>query len=250
MSVLFCDVVGSTALGESTDPEALRALLARYFEAMKGIVERHGGSVEKFIGDAVMAVFGVPVVHEDDALRACRAAVEMREAFAGLGIEGRIGVCTGEVVTGTEERLATGDALNVAARLQQAAQPGEVLIAETTVALAGDAVDVEPVEPLAAEGEEGAGVALPAARGAGRVERRHDATFVGRERELALLGEAWGRALRRTGRCELVTIVGDAGIGKSRLAAEALDSIGRAGRSRPLPSVRGRDHLLAGGGGR
>ena len=147
VSVLFCDVVGSTALGESTDPEALRALLARYFERMKAIVERHGGSVEKFIGDAVMAVFGVPPVHEDDALRACRAAVEMREAFAGLGIEGRIGVSTGEVVTGTEERLATGDAVNVAARLQQAAQPGEVLIAEATRALVGDAVDVEPVEP-------------------------------------------------------------------------------------------------------
>ena len=88
MTVLFCDVVGSTALGESTDPEALRALLARYFERMKGIVESHGGSVEKFIGDAVMAVFGVPVVHEDDALRACRAAVEMREAFAGAGDRG------------------------------------------------------------------------------------------------------------------------------------------------------------------
>ena len=151
--MLFCDVVGSTALGESTDPEALRALLARYFERMRAIVERHGGSVEKFIGDAVMAVFGVPVVHEDDALRACRAAVEMREAFAGLGIEGRIGVSTGEVVTGTEERLATGDALNVAARLQQAALPGEVLIAEATRALVGDAVDVEPVEPLALKGK-------------------------------------------------------------------------------------------------
>ena len=175
MSVLFCDVVGSTALGESTDPEALRALLARYFERMRGIVERHGGSVEKFIGDAVMAVFGVPVVHEDDALRACRAAVEMREAFAGLGIEGRIGVSTGEVVTGTEERLATGDALNVAARLQQAAAPGEVLIAEATRALAGDAVDVEPVEPLVVEGEERAGAGVPAARRArgGRAAARH-----------------------------------------------------------------------------
>ena len=122
--MLFCDVVGSTTLAESMDPEALRALLARYFERMSGVVERHGGSVEKFIGDAVMAVFGVPVVHEDDALRACRAAVEMREAFGGLGVEGRIGVSTGEVVAGTVERLATGDALNVAARLQQAAQPG------------------------------------------------------------------------------------------------------------------------------
>ena len=114
VTVLFCDIAGSTALGESTDPEALRALLARYFERMKAIVEAHGGSVEKFIGDAVMAVFGVPAVHEDDALRACRAAVEMREALPELGIRGRIGVSTGEVVTGTEERLATGDAVNVA----------------------------------------------------------------------------------------------------------------------------------------
>ena len=151
--MLFCDLVGSTALGESTDPEALRALLARYFERMKSIVEEHGGSVEKFIGDAVMAVFGVPAVHEDDALRACRAAVQMREAFPGLGIEGRIGVSTGEVVTGTEERLATGDALNVAARLQQAAQPGEVLLAEATLALVREAVDVEPLEPLLAKGK-------------------------------------------------------------------------------------------------
>ncbi len=100
VTVLFCDVVGSTALGESVDPEALQGLLARYFERMKGIVESHGGSVEKFIGDAVMAVFGVPVAHEDDALRACRAAVEMRDALPELGVEGRIGVNTGEVLDG------------------------------------------------------------------------------------------------------------------------------------------------------
>ena len=195
VTVLFCDVVGSTALGESTDPEALRALLARYFARMSGIVERHGGSVEKFIGDAVMAVFGVPAVHEDDALRACRAAVEMREAFAGLGIEGRIGVCTGEVVTGTEERLATGDALNVAARLQQAAQPSEVLVAEATVALAGGAVDVEAVEPLVLKGKTGpvAAFRLLAARAA--PERRHDSLFVGRERELGAARGRLGRAL-------------------------------------------------------
>src|SRR4026207_1805150 len=105
VSVVFCDVTGSTALGESTDPEALRALLARYFERMKAIVESHGGTGEKFIGDAVMAVFGVPQVREDDALRACRAAVEMRDALPELGVEARIGVNTGEVVTGTEERL-------------------------------------------------------------------------------------------------------------------------------------------------
>jgi class 3 adenylate cyclase len=96
VTVLFCDITGSTALGETVDPERLRALLARYFERMKAIVERHGGSVENFIGDAVMAVFGVPVVHEDDALRAVRAAVEMREALPELGLQGRIGVTTGE----------------------------------------------------------------------------------------------------------------------------------------------------------
>src|SRR5215469_6762460 len=97
VTVLFCDVVGSTALGESVDPEALQVVLARYFERMKEILELHGGSVEKFVGDAVMAVFGVPTAHEDDALRACRAAVEMRDAFPELGITGRIGVNTGEV---------------------------------------------------------------------------------------------------------------------------------------------------------
>src|SRR5215467_9863240 len=147
VTVLFCDVVGSTALGESVDPEALQGLLARYFERMKGIVEAHGGSVEKFIGDAVMAVFGVPLAHEDDALRACRAAVEMRDALPELGIAGRIGVNTGEVVTGTQERLATGDAVNVAARLEQSAEPGEVLIGEATHALVREAVAAEPVEP-------------------------------------------------------------------------------------------------------
>jgi hypothetical protein len=126
VTVLFCDVTGSTALGESTDPEALRALLARYFERMKAIIESHGGTVEKFIGDAVMAVFGVPQAHEDDALRACRAAVEMRDALPELGIRGRIGVNTGEVVTGTSERLATGDAVNVAARFESQRRFGVV----------------------------------------------------------------------------------------------------------------------------
>src|SRR5690348_7655188 len=142
VAVLFCDVVGSTALGESIDPEALQGLLARYFERMKGIVESHGGSVDKFIGDAVMAVFGVPVAHEDDALRACRAAVEMRDALPELGIAGRIGVNTGEVMSGTEERLVTGDAVNVAARLEQAAAPGEVLIGLETLGLVGSSVEV------------------------------------------------------------------------------------------------------------
>ena len=171
-------------------------------------------------------------MHEDDALRACRAAVEMRAAFPGLGIEGRIGLSTGEVVTGTEERLATGDALNVAARLQQAAPPGEVLLAEATLALVREAVEVEPLEPLVLKGksEPLPAYRLLAARPAS--ERRHETVFVGRERELALLGEAWARALAER-RCELVTIVADAGLGKSRLAAEALSVI-------EAPVVRGR----------
>ena len=174
VTVLFCDVVGSTALGESVDPEALQGLLARYFERMKRIVESHEGSVEKFIGDAVMAVFGVPQAHEDDALRACRAAVEMQAAFPELGVQGRIGVNTGEVVTGTEERLAAGDPVNLAARLQQAAEPDEILIGETTLELVRGAVESEPVGPLELKGKSEPVVAhrlVCGARGAGTVAR-------------------------------------------------------------------------------
>ncbi len=225
VTVLFCDVVGSTALGEQTDPEALRALLGRYFERMSGIVESHGGTVEKFIGDAVMAVFGVPLVHEDDALRACRAAVEMRDALPPLGIQGRIGVNTGEVVTGTEERLVTGDAVNVAARLEQAAAPGEVLIGETTHELVQGAVDAESVEPLELKGKSQPVAAVRLLSAHAAPERRHDSTFVGRKRQLRLLSEAWERAAGEQS-CELVTVVGEPGIGKSRLAAEALTSVG------------------------
>jgi class 3 adenylate cyclase len=239
VTVLFCDVVGSTALGESTDPEALRALLARYFERMKQIVERHEGTVEKFIGDAVMAVFGVPLAHEDDTLRACRAAVEMRDAFPDLGVEGRIGVTTGEVVTGTEERLVTGDAVNVAARLQQAAQPGEVLIGEPALALVRGAVEVETVEPLTLKGKAEPVPAFRLVSAGGAAERRDQARFVGREQELSLIRAAWERA-RSEGRCELTTIVGEAGVGKSRLVAEALALIGgRAVQGRCLPYGEG-----------
>src|SRR5262245_35728961 len=222
VSVLFCDVVGSTALGESLDAEALRALLARYFERMKSIVERHGGVVEKFIGDAVMAVFGLPAVHEDDAVRALRAAAEMQAALPKLGIEGRIGVCSGEVVTGTEERLATGDAVNVAARLQQAAQPGEILLGGATLRLARDLVEAEPVEPLSLKGKREPVPAwrLLAVSGAA-AERRFDSPLVGRERELQALAGTWERARGGPG-CELITVVGPAGVGKSRLAAEFL----------------------------
>src|SRR5947207_7020045 len=191
VTVLFCDIVGSTELGESVDPEALRSQLARYFGEMKAIVERHGGTVEKFIGDAVMAVFGVPQLHEDDALRAVRAAVEMRDALPKLGVQARIGLNTGEVVVGTSERLATGDAVNGAARLEQAAQPGEILIGAETLRLVHASVEVEEVEPLQLKGK-GApvaayrllAVAAPAARPLG-------GTMVGRERQRRMLDEAF-----------------------------------------------------------
>jgi class 3 adenylate cyclase/tetratricopeptide (TPR) repeat protein len=239
VTVLFCDVAGSTALGETTDPEALRALLARYFERMRGIVETHGGTVEKFIGDAVMAVFGVPVAHEDDALRACRAALEMRDAMPELGVEARIGVNTGEVVTGTAERLATGDAVNVAARLQQAAQPGAILIGEETNGLVRDAVVVAPVEPLTLKGKSDAVQAFRLDGLRQMPERSHASRFVGRTRELVAISAAWERAVSE-GRCEALTVVGEAGVGKSRLVAEGLDlTKARIVRGRCLPYGEG-----------
>ena len=239
VTVLFCDVTGSTELGESIDPEALRDTLARYFERMKSIVERHGGTVEKFIGDAVMAVFGVPTAHEDDALRAVRAAEEMREALPELGLQARIGVNTGLVVTGSEERLATGDAVNMAARLEQAAEPGEVLLGEQTLALVQEAVEVQPVEPLDLKGKAEPVSAHRLLKVLDAPERRHETRFVGRERELALLREAWERALSER-RCELVTIVGDAGVGKSRLVVEGLAPLDAATvRGRCLPYGEG-----------
>jgi class 3 adenylate cyclase/tetratricopeptide (TPR) repeat protein len=227
VTVLFCDVTGSTPLGESTDPEALRALLARYFERMKGIVEAHGGTVEKFIGDAVMAVFGVPVVHEDDALRACRAAVEMRAALPELGVQARIGLNTGEVVTGTQERLATGDPVNVAARLQQAAQPGDVLVGNETLRLVHDVVEVDPVEPLELKGKSEPVQAWRLLGVTGAATRAYAAPMVGRETELRRLGDAYEQA-KRSSSCQLFTVLGSAGVGKSRLAAEFIRGLSDA----------------------
>jgi class 3 adenylate cyclase len=213
VTVLFADVVGSTELGESLDPEAMRELLHTYFAWMTAAVERHGGVVEKFIGDAVMAVFGLPVVHEDDALRALRAAVQMRDAIVELGIEGRIGLESGEVVVGTAERLATGRAITTAARLEQAAEPGDILVGEGTMQLARDAVTAEPLEPLMLKGK---GRPVPAWRLVSvSVEtplRHFDSPFIGREHELQSLNEMWGRVCAEQ-RCELVTVVGAAGVG-------------------------------------
>jgi class 3 adenylate cyclase/tetratricopeptide (TPR) repeat protein len=235
VTVLFCDIVGSTARGETLDPEALESLLTRYFERMKRIVEHHGGCVEKFIGDAVMAVFGIPAAHEDDALRACRAGMEMRTESAALDVDVRVGVNTGEVVTGTDERLATGDAVNLAARLQQAAEAGEVLIGESTRALVRDTAELEPLAPLMLKGKADPVQAWRLVAVRERPERRHDTVFVGRERELELLAAAWHRSQTHLS-CELVTIVGEAGVGKSRLVAEALETFdGRVVRTRCLP---------------
>ncbi|HJQ73644.1 MAG TPA: adenylate/guanylate cyclase domain-containing protein [Gaiellaceae bacterium] len=224
VTVVFCDVTGSTAIGESTDPEALRGLLARYFERMKGIVEAHGGSVEKFIGDAVMAVFGVPLTHEDDALRACRAASEMRDAFPELGVSGRIGVNTGEVVTGTEERLATGDAVNVAARLEQAAAPGEALLGEATYRLVRAAVEVGERRLLELKGKSEPVAAYPLLAVTGELERRFATPMVGRENELLRLRAVFDQAVRDRS-CQLFTVLGTAGVGKSRLAAELFSGL-------------------------
>src|SRR5262245_43508429 len=206
---------------------------------MKAIVESHGGTVEKFIGDAVMAVFGIPQAHEDDALRACRAAIEMRDALPELRVQARIGLTTGEVVTGTEERLVTGDAVNTAARLEQAAQPGEILLGEPTRELVRGAVEAEPVEPLALKGKAEPVPAFRLVSLLAAPERSRASRFVGRERELSLVRERWERA-RVERRCELLTVVGEAGVGKSRLVAEALALIEcRAVGGRCLPYGEG-----------
>jgi class 3 adenylate cyclase len=225
VTVLFCDLSGSTELGDRTDPEALRATMRSYYEEMRVIVERHGGTVEKFVGDAVMAVFGVPVAHEDDALRAVRAAWEMRAAVPALGLSARIGANTGEVVAGEGDSLVTGDAVNVAARLEQAAAPGEVLIGAETRRLVRDAVTIEPVAVEAkGKGTVDAFRLTAVDPAAPALARRLDAPLVGRERELELLRQAVNRAVGESA-CHLFTLLGAAGVGKSRLAAEFLAGV-------------------------
>ena len=243
VTVVFSDVTGSTALGERLDPESLRRVMGRYFDEMKAVVERHEGTVEKFIGDAVMAVFGIPIVNEDDALRAVRAAAEMRAGLGalneelerdwGVRIEVRTGVNTGEVVAGDGgggQRFATGDAVNVAKRFEEAAPPGEILLGETTWRLVRDAVEVEPVGALELKGK---GEPITAYRlesiepeSAGRA-RRLDSPMVGRESERALLQHAYERTVGERA-CHLFTILGAAGVGKSRLTSEFLDAVGES----------------------
>jgi class 3 adenylate cyclase/tetratricopeptide (TPR) repeat protein len=247
VTVVFSDIVGSTALAEGLDSESLREVLDRYFECIRAVLERHGGIVEKYIGDAIMAVFGLPRAHEDDALRATRAAAEMTAALAGLNLElertwgvklaTRTGVNTGEVVVGdaaTGQRLVTGDAVNVAARLEQSAPPERVLLGATTYQLVKDAVTVEAAEPLSLKG-----IARPVATfrlvgvrpAAPGVARRLNAPLIGRAEEFARLVSAFDR-VESDCRCHLMTVLGDAGVGKSRL----VDELGRrlVGRAKIL----------------
>jgi class 3 adenylate cyclase/tetratricopeptide (TPR) repeat protein len=235
VTVLFCDVTGSTQLGERLDPETVRRVMGRYFDEMRSVLASHGGTVEKFIGDAIMAVFGVPTVHEDDALRAIRAAHEMRERLGrlnkelerdhGVTIVARIGVNTGEVVAGTgEQTLATGDAVNVAARLEQSAQPGEILFGADTHRLVRDAVEAEPVGPLEVKGkaEPIHAFRLGSVEGPEGLARRFDVPMVGRTDELRALSDALHRAGRDRA-CILVSVLGPAGVGKSRIVQEFLE---------------------------
>ena len=239
VTIVFCDLKDSTALGDRLDSEALREVLALYFSAMKPVLEGHGGMIEKYIGDAIMAVFGMPRMHEDDAQRAVRAAARMREALAelnvtlraefGVTLENRTGVNTGEVVTGdtgASQRLATGDTVNVAARLEQAAPAGEVLIGESTYRLVRDAVEVVPVEPLTLKGKP---EPVPAYRLLSVTEgvmstRPADLPLVGRAREIAALDAELRRSIAGS-ECRLVTLFGEAGVGKSRLIEEFVRSV-------------------------
>jgi class 3 adenylate cyclase/tetratricopeptide (TPR) repeat protein len=235
VTILFADVAGSTALGERLDPEALRGVMSRYYHEMRTVLESHGGTVEKFIGDAVMAVFGAPVAHEDDALRAVRAADEMRnrlrelngelEPRFGVALEMRIGVNTGEVVAGDRaagQALVTGDAVNLAKRLEQAAPSGSILIGKATYPLVKDAVQAGPLESFKVKGKAEPVSPLridtvdPHAAGVARgLEKR----FVGRLEELAGLEIAFRRAESEQA-CRQFTLLGPAGIGKSRLVTE------------------------------
>ena len=236
MTVLFTDVAGSTSLGERLEPEAVRRVMLRYFEAASAVVERHGGTVEKFIGDAVMAVFGVPAALEDHAGRAVRAALELQEELKrlngelqrqwGVQIAIRTGVNSGEVVAGDAsagQALVTGDPVNVAARLQQAAAAGETLIGDSTRRLVGEELEAEAVEPLTVRGK---AEPLTAWRliGTGARITADAGPMQGREPELRKLREAFERVAYE--RCpQRVVLLGPAGIGKSRLAREVGEAL-------------------------
>ena len=243
VTMLFADVVGSTALGERLDPEALSAVLTTYFEAARAVIEGHGGSVVKFIGDAIMAVFGLPVAHEDDAMRAVRAAHDIQQSIAqinpdlshryGVTIAARMGVHTGEVASegrNVDENLIFGDTANTAARLEQHAGPGEVLLGRATYGLVRDRVVVEPVAAMSVKGKSEPLdpmrlISLQPERTELGLLRR---PMIGRDAELSELLEHFRRSLTDQGP-HVVSIVGEAGVGKSRLLAAFTETVtGRA----------------------
>jgi class 3 adenylate cyclase len=253
VTALFADVVGFTGLGERLDAERLKEVMDAYFGAMREEIEAEGGTVEKFIGDAVMAVFGVPIAHEDDPARALRAALRMRarlerlnqelERSHGLALEMRIGVNSGEVLAVTEPRpgeaMVAGDAVNVAARLQQTGEPGDVLVAER-VARATRGFRFEEVAPLSLKGK---GVPVRALRLLGEGARPESgiaglrAPLVGRDAEMTLLDSLYDRVTQER-RPNLITVFGDPGVGKSRLVAEFLQRAER--RDEPPLLLSGR----------
>ncbi len=242
-TILFNDVVDSTGLGERLEPETVRRVMARYFECVSNVCKRHGGTVEKFIGDAAMAVFGVPLAQEDHALRAVRAAEELREAVVALNsdlerdfavrIETRTGISSGEVVTGdpaSGRALVTGEAVNMAARLEQSAAAGDTLIGEPTRQLVKHAVELEPVAPLKVRGRSERLTAwrlTEVLSRAGQLSRPLNRPMLGRDAELRLLLDALEEVLRDRG-ARLANVLGPAGIGKSRLAREFQAAIGDA----------------------
>lgn len=239
VTVLFADVVGSTALGERVDPETLRWAMQQWFTRMRDVVERHGGMVENYVGDAVMAVFGIPVVRADDALRGVRAASQMRDEVSvlagelrerGVDLTMRIGVNTGEAVTGASLNggfFTAGDMVNVAARLEQSAQAGQVLIGVGTHRLVRHAADAEEVEALTVKGKSGRVQAFAlravAADAPPRPERPR-APLVGRRQELQALTDAFERA-HGDERCQLALVLGAPGVGKSRLVADLVGGL-------------------------
>jgi class 3 adenylate cyclase len=225
VSVLFADLVGFTPFAESRDSEEVRETLSRYFDIAREIVERYGGTIEKFIGDAVMAVWGTPIAREDDAERAVRAALDLLEAVPvlGEGIRARAGVLTGEAAVtlgATGQGMVAGDIVNTAARLQGVAEPGTVLVGETTKHAASGAIVFEAAGATELKGKASPvpafrAVRVVAQRGGRNRSESLEAPFVGREEELRLLKEAF-HATGREQRPRLVSIVGPAGIGKSR----------------------------------